>query len=396
MAKLENRGVGRITRREALALGAAGAGLGISSMLGGTLVSAQTRPKVLPPPRDPNSPGPPTWKTEFRELAPNFFAYIQGDGPPNNGSGISTACVLVGADDLMVFDALGGPLMAEAFIRAIRGRIGHKPFGRLVYTHHHRDHVDGGQYFMDPPIEVVAAPYCRQRVVEMAASAAGGPPDPAYGDISPTFPRQEGRALGGEKRNLCVPTTTITDRATYYIGDTVVELIHPGVCHTWGDLLVYLPEFKTLFMGDIGSFHMAPFSHNGHITKWIAVLENILDMDVETIIPGHRPVAGKQEVAEMVEYFRLLEREARKRFDSGMSAGKAAAEIRMGKFDNWMGSERILLNLYRLYSEFNGTLTPIVDVTGLRAAAAEYNTIMRASTPSAALRPPVGLDLTHG
>ena len=141
---------------------------------------------------------------------------------------------------------------------------------------------------------------------------------------------------------------------------------------------------------------MAPFSHNGHITKWIAVLENILDMDVETIIPGHRPVAGKQEVAEMVEYFRLLEREARKRFDSGMSAGKAAAEIRMGKFDNWMGSERILLNLYRLYSEFNGTLTPIVDVTGLRAAAAEYNTIMRASTPSAALRPPVGLDLTHG
>ena len=42
MAKLENRGVGRITRREALALGAAGAGLGISSMLGGTLVSAQT------------------------------------------------------------------------------------------------------------------------------------------------------------------------------------------------------------------------------------------------------------------------------------------------------------------------------------------------------------------
>jgi hypothetical protein len=40
-----------------------------------------------------------------------------------------------------------------------------------------------------------------------------------------------------------------------------------------------------------------------------------------------------------------------------MSAGKAAADIRMGKFDNWIGAERVLLNTCRLY-EYRGTITP--------------------------------------
>ena len=165
---------------------------------------------------------------------------------------------------------------------------------------------------------------------------------------------------------------------TYYYQGTVVELIHPGVAHTWGDLLVYLPEHKVLFVGDVAMFHVAPFAHNGHVTPWLEVMDRILDMDVETIIPGHGPIGGKKEMGENAEYFRLLKGEARKRFDGGMSAGKAAADINMGKFTNWMGAGRIVLNTFRLYAEFNGTLTPITDNEALRVATDEYNAIVRA------------------
>jgi hypothetical protein len=101
-------------------------------------------------------------------------------------------------------------------------------------------------------------------------------------------------------------------------------------------------------------------------------------MDVETIIPGHGPIGGKKEMAENAEYFRLLKGEARKRFDGGMSVGKAAADINMGKFTNWMGAGRIVLNTFRLYAEFTGTLTPITDNEALRVATDEYNAIVRA------------------
>ena len=393
MAKPHNSGVGNISRREALALGITGAGVGIVSVLGAGLARAQ-RPAAFPPPRDSNFGGSPSWNTELKELAPNCFTYVQGNGPPHSGGGISNAGLVVGSDGLMVFDALGGPLMAEPFIATIRRQVSAKPFERLVYTHHHGDHINGGQYFQEPGLEVVATPYCRDRVVQMAASAAGGPDDPAYGDISPTFDAEEGRARGTEPRDLVIPTATITRKTTYAYGDTVVELLPIEAAHTWGDLLVYLPEHKILWMGDNGFFHMAPYYHNGQPSGWMALLESILDMDVEYIVPGHGPVAGKAEVQEMLDYFTLLKSEARKRFDAGMSPGRAAAEIRMGKFDNWMGSERIILNLYRLYNEFDGTLEPLLDQPGFRVATAEYNMIVGGT--SEAHQRFYRHDLTHG
>jgi hypothetical protein len=100
-----------------------------------------------------------------------------------------------------------------------------------------------------------------------------------------------------------------------------------------------------------------------------------MKMDVDTIVPGHGPVGGKKDLAEMAEYFRFLKVEAKKRYDAGMSAGAAAADIKMGKFDNWMGPERIVMNTVRLYDEFKGTLTPDIDNEGTKRAIAEYDSI---------------------
>jgi hypothetical protein len=47
----------------------------------------------------------------------------------------------------------------------------------------------------------------------------------------------------------------------------------------------------------------------------------------------------------------------------------------MGKFDNWMGPERIVMNTVRLYDEFKGTLTPDIDNEGTKHAIAEYDSI---------------------
>jgi len=43
------------------------------------------------------------------------------------------------------------------------------------------------------------------------------------------------------------PTTVISDRATYYYGNTEVRLITMAPAHTFGDIAVY--EHKILFAG---------------------------------------------------------------------------------------------------------------------------------------------------
>jgi len=80
-------------------------------------------------------------------------------------------------------------------------------------------------------------------------------------------------------------------------------------------------------------------------------------MDVDVIVPGHGPIRGKKELVEMGQYLELFKREARKRFDAGLRPGQAAAQISLGKFDNWIGARgRLVMNTVRLYHEFDGTL----------------------------------------
>jgi len=261
---------------------------------------------------------------------------------------------------VLVIDATAGPIHAKNFIAAIR-KITDKPFRHLINTHHHSDHVGGNQYFM--PVEIVAHPYVREEVLKTAATTP------------PLWTKREGFAEGTEERKVVAPTTTFEGQLTYYYGKTIVELITMTPSHTWGDTVVYLPQHKIMWAGDIGFFYVVPFFQNAHVPKWLEILDKINAMDVETIVPGHGPIGGKKELKEMGEYFRVLHSEAKKRFESGMSAGEAAADIRLGKFDNWIGPEQIVMNVVRLYNHFKGSVLPDADRDGMLKATLEYNAI---------------------
>jgi cyclase len=309
----------------------------------------------------------PSWDTELRQLAPGVFAYVQRGGPGIPSVSVSNAGLIAGDTHLLAIDALGAPLHAKAFIAAAQRAAPGKPFDRLILTHHHSDHIAGNQYFL--PAEIAGHPYCRQEILAMKPAA-------------PFWVKREGWANGDEEIRFIPPSLTFEDKVTYYYGDLQVEAIFNGPAHTWGDVMVYLPQHRILFAGDIAFHYVAPFCQNAHVTKWLVAIDRILAMDVEVIVPGHGPIGGKKELAEMGDYLRLFKTEARKRFDAGMSAGKAAADIRLGKFDEWIGAQdRLVMNTVRLYREFDGAIAPPVDTAGMREATAEFNAIISLRTP---------------
>jgi cyclase len=317
-------------------------------------------PSVIPPAPDPRFPQVPTWKTELRQLAPNVYAYVQGGGPGIPNRSVSNAGIVIGDDGVLVIDATAGPIHAKNFITQIR-KVTDKPFRHLINTHHHTDHVGGNQYFM--PVEIVAHPYLREEMLKTVTTTP------------PLWAQREGFAEGTEERKVVPPTTTFEGKLTYHYGKTIVDLITMTPAHTWGDTVVYLPQHKIMWVGDIGFFYVVPFFQNAHVPKWLETVGRINAMDVETIVPGHGPVGGKKELAEMGEYLSILMGEAKKRFEAGMSPGQAAADIRLGKFDNWIGPEQIVMNVVRLYHHFNGTIVPDVDREGIVKATLEYNAI---------------------
>jgi cyclase len=345
-----------LSRRDVLRFGAIAA----ASLTLPLAVRAQF-PAAATPTYNPKYPKVPSWDTELRQLAPGVYGYIQAGGPDRDNFSISNAAIMVGDDGVVVVDALAAPIHARRFIGEIR-KVTDKPFSHLVNTHHHADHINGNQYFA--PVEIVSHPYCRQEVLKAVKG-------PKY------WPKREGWTDGTDERIVLPAATTFESKMTYYVGNTEVQLIPMAPAHTWGDLVVYLPQHKILIAGDLAFFYVAPFCQNAHPSKWIDWCKSIESMDVDTIIPGHGPIGTKQNLAEMRGYLELLKIEAKKRYDAKMSIGEAAADIKMGKYENWIGPERIVMDTQRLYAEFSNTLTPEFDVAGLRKATDEYNAVIK-------------------
>ena len=362
MTKPQNSGAGLLSRRQAIGR-VAGASLGIVSALraaeGADIAGAGLQTRIGNPPY-------PSWNTEMRQLAPNVYAYTQAGGPGVPSSAISNGACIVGADHYLAIDAFAAPPHTKAFLAAASKVAGGKTCDRLINTHHHADHTTGNCFFL--PAEIVGHEYCRQAVIK--------------GGISNLDGRPESWKVGANELKLAPPVTTFDDNSkiTYRYGNTEVRVMYNGgPAHTWGDALIYLPQYKILWAGDIAFFYVAPAAQSGHVSKWIESIDRINKMDVDVIVPGHGPSGSKKELAETREYLAFIKQEARRRYDAGMSAGKAAAEIeaRLGKFDSWTDPAAIrhVITIVRLYAEFKDTIAPDGDGEATRTANEEYNAV---------------------
>ncbi|MCY3824024.1 MAG: hypothetical protein OXG62_09170, partial [Nitrospinae bacterium] len=75
---------------------------------------------------------------------------------------------------------------------------------------------------------------------------------------------------------------------------------------------------------------------------------------VETIVPGHGPPGNKRALEKTLGYLRLVRREARKRFKRVMPPRRAAREIPLGEYADWMKPDRVEQAVMKLYNEFRG------------------------------------------
>jgi cyclase len=229
----------------------------------------------------------PRYETGMVELGDGLYAYLQWDG----GWGISNAGFLDGGDGLLVIDALMAPSMARSFAGAMR-HVSDAPFRHLVNTHSHGDHTNGNQYIEGA--EIVAHANCRAELVPRAEQEAqrapgerGRRPDWVWIDDAQWEEMAE--------LHTVLPTLTYDDELSLYYGETEAQLSHHGPAHTTGDSLVFFPEGKVLFAGDLAFFYATPLCA-GNMENWVRIIDLMEEMDVEHVIPGHGPIGGKAEL----------------------------------------------------------------------------------------------------
>ncbi len=99
------------------------------------------------------------------------------------------------------------------------------------------------------------------------------------------------------------PTLTFTDSLTLNVGNHTFNIIHmPG--HTAPQTSVYVPEEGVVFTGDNVFHKCRTWMQECDPWEWLAALDQIAALDVETIVPGHGEPCGKdylREQAQIVE-----------------------------------------------------------------------------------------------
>jgi glyoxylase-like metal-dependent hydrolase (beta-lactamase superfamily II) len=217
---------------------------------------------------------------------------ISGDG--GNVAAYVTSEGVVLVDDM--YDRNHQAILAQ--VRSITDR----PLRYVINTHQHDDHA-GGATKMLPIAEVIAHRNARANLVAKK---------------QPFFEETPGTPIG-------LPRITFSDEASVFLGGKEIRALYFGRGHTNGDAIVYFPELRTIHTGDLflaarggargGAAAAArppsvpifiDYSQGGSFLDWAQTLDGVLGLDFDTVIPGHGPVATRQDVVQFTATLEIM------------------------------------------------------------------------------------------
>jgi len=261
-------------------------------------------------------PPPPVVNGRPREIADGVYVVPDGRVPlvPNVG-------IVVGEERALVVDTAMGPANG-ARIRAFADGLAGDRELLLTITHFHPEHGFGAQAFDDLTIVYNSAQ--RDEFREKGA---------AYLEMFRTFGASVALELEGV--DLIEPDDVYDgDLREIELGGRRVELRTWGLAHTRGDQVVFLPEERILFTGDLveeGCFAIFPYFPPEDVDvdgeKWIAVLEHLEALEPEIVVPGHGEVGSASVITEAREYITKLRDETRRLKAEGVTVDAAVERL---------------------------------------------------------------------
>jgi cyclase len=163
------------------------------------------------------------------------------------------------------------------------------------------------------------------------------------------------------ERRLGRTAETVADQRVLTLGGREVDVLFLGRAHTGGDLEVYLPREKVLFMSEVFVNHIFPSLANGFPTEWVEALKKAEQIDPIWYVPAHGFVDSEPVLKEEERAFRsALERviaEGKRLHDAGTDLENASASARLEPYDAWTrAANNAYAALKRVYMQLDGQL----------------------------------------
>jgi glyoxylase-like metal-dependent hydrolase (beta-lactamase superfamily II) len=268
----------------------------------------------------------PRWKA----VAPNIYAY-EGFHPSKVMNTVSL--IIVTNDGVVLVDAMGDEAQGQLLVDNIK-KLTPLPVKYLIVGSDHGDHMAGNAPLKKawPGMVVVSTP-ASQKALE---------------------------------KNAAPPTELVTDKRTLSVGGTEIQILNLGRAHTGGDLNVYLPKEKILFMSEVYLRGLFPAMRSAYPSEWVATLKKAQAMDVNLYIAGHGWVddpaamkAGLEDFRKALEYVIAEGKRlhAAKAPCPEPATCEAVKQIKWGPLENLaLRDAQAPISLAKVYQEIDGKL----------------------------------------
>lgn len=296
----------------------------------------------------------------LHDLGNGLHAYLVPDG----SWGWSNAGLITdGGQSLLVDTLFDLPSTSEMLSRMRDAVPAARDIGILVNTHGNGDHTFGNQLLKGS--RIIATQGCiedmKHRPPEHFAQWQQG----GWRELGPGgrfWQEVMGSRFDFSGIELTLPTETFERRMDLTVGDKQVQLIEVGPAHTRGDILIYVPQDRVVFTGDILFMNSHPAVWAGPVSNWISACDQMLSWDVDVFVPGHGALADKADVREFRDYLAYLLAESRVHYEAGLPFEQAVDRLSMDRWAHWGEPERLCINVYACYREASGGTLPKPDV----------------------------------
>jgi cyclase len=278
------------------------------------------------------------------KVAENVYTYEDFHAGPEKFT--TTNMFVVTPDGVLVADGQGSVAETKGLVEAI-AKVTPKPITTVVIASDHGDHTAGNAAF-PAGVTYVIHPTSKA-ILDRAAEAFAQ------------------RTAGGGGRGGAAPWTApadaalVPDKKTITLGGEALQVLFLGRSHTGGDLAVWLPRQKILFLSEIYLNRVFPAMRSAYPSEWVKALDRAIAMNADIYIAGHgfteTGAVSKEEIREYRKAMIAVIAEATRLYRAGVPVDEAVKQANWGDYASWtLAASQGPIAVRKVYDELSGKL----------------------------------------
>jgi len=244
-----------------------------------------------------------------------FFGKLENINKQNAGNMVNT-CFVQTNKGFVVIDS--GPTYAYATqAYAQMQKISPLPVRYVINTHDHDDHWLGNSFYKEKGALLIGPRMYEQNI---------------FKGMKTRMQRVLGKTLYG-KTSIVKLDTVVDSNLSLILGNKTFEIkqLEP-IAHTKGDLIVYMPEYKLVFAGDLVFNDRLTSLRDGSLLGSLKVLDAIDALDAKIIVGGHGYMTDTNATKHLKQYLSTMKNEVQNALDNGISLETVTKQVIMPQY----------------------------------------------------------------